>query len=186
MTGEEEDSHEIRSTKDDIGQDDQLFHSDYTDIDSTIWFDLIFWKMMLLMDEAVKECLEEYWSYFIKTEFVCSLDPWFSCENNGSSAREGGPSPEWTRLFWKSFSSLADLPLFSDLENAVTHWGLDDDDVANMDSLSQEFQPYMLDFNVIGKKYPWLYSLLNQCNIPVVDAAFMDCAPPLAFLPTID
>ncbi|GKC52672.1 sacsin isoform X1 [Tanacetum coccineum] len=70
--------------------------------------------------------------------------------------------------------------------STVTHWGLDDDDVANMDSLSQEFQPYMLDFNVIGKKYPWLYSLLNQCNIPVVDAAFMDCAPPLAFLPTID
>ncbi|GKD23429.1 hypothetical protein Tco_1225132, partial [Tanacetum coccineum] len=117
---------------------------------------------------------------------VEDMDPWFSCENNGSSAREGGPSPEWTRLFWKSFSSSADLPLFFDLENDVTHWGLDDDDVANMDSLSQEFQPYMLDFNVIGKKYPWLYSLLNQCNIPVVDAAFMDCAPPLAFLPTID
>ncbi|GKB73366.1 hypothetical protein Tco_0934778 [Tanacetum coccineum] len=72
MTGEEEDLHEIRSTEDDIYEDDQLFHSGYTDIDSTIWFDLIFSKMMLLMDEAVKECLEEYWSYFIKTESVCS------------------------------------------------------------------------------------------------------------------
>ncbi|GJV25771.1 hypothetical protein Tco_1378466, partial [Tanacetum coccineum] len=33
MTGEEEDLHEIRSTEDDIYEDDQLFHSGYTDID---------------------------------------------------------------------------------------------------------------------------------------------------------
>ncbi|GJY05413.1 hypothetical protein Tco_0371353 [Tanacetum coccineum] len=82
--------------------------------------------------------------------------------------------------------AILETPIRTCKFSTVTHWGLDDDDVANMDSLSQEFQPYMLDFNVIGKKYPWLYSLLNQCNIPVVDAAFMDCAPPLAFLPTID
>ncbi|GKF11762.1 hypothetical protein Tco_0049688, partial [Tanacetum coccineum] len=25
-----------------------------------------------LMDEVVKECLEEYWSYFIRSEYVCS------------------------------------------------------------------------------------------------------------------
>ncbi|GKD58086.1 hypothetical protein Tco_1295595, partial [Tanacetum coccineum] len=36
----------------------------------TVWFDLIFWKPMLLMDEFVKECLEEYWSYFIRTKFL--------------------------------------------------------------------------------------------------------------------
>nr|GEZ17961.1 uncharacterized protein [Tanacetum cinerariifolium] len=29
--------------------------------------------MMLLMDEAIKECLEENWSYFIKTKSVCNL-----------------------------------------------------------------------------------------------------------------
>ncbi|GJS61055.1 serine/threonine-protein kinase AFC2 isoform X3, partial [Tanacetum coccineum] len=29
-------------------------------------------KPMLLMDEVVKECLEEYWSYFIRTECVCT------------------------------------------------------------------------------------------------------------------
>ncbi|GJY05414.1 uncharacterized mitochondrial protein-like protein [Tanacetum coccineum] len=49
----------------------------------------------------------------VDCKFLKVANPWFSCENNGSSAREGGPSPEWTRLFWKSFSSLADLPLFS-------------------------------------------------------------------------
>ncbi|GJW33592.1 sacsin isoform X1 [Tanacetum coccineum] len=168
-----------------------------------------------LLADRMSSLFQENW---VNHVINSSSAPWFSWENNGSSAREGGPSPEWTRLFWKSFSSSADLPLFSgwplvpaflgrpilcrvkhcnlifippiltdsDLENAVTQWGLDDDDVANMDSLSQEVQPYMLAFKVIGKKYPWLYSLLNQCNIPVVDAAFMDCAPPLAFFPAMD
>ncbi|PWA44418.1 Pectinesterase inhibitor [Artemisia annua] len=42
------------------------------------WFDLIFWKMKLLMDEAVKECLEKYGSYFMGTDSVVVHDlDWF-------------------------------------------------------------------------------------------------------------
>ncbi|KAL8224267.1 hypothetical protein R6Q57_019742 [Mikania cordata] len=143
--------------------------------------------------------------------------PWFSWENNASSIREGGPSSNWERLFWRTSSGSRDLPLFSDWpivpaflgrpvlcrvkhcnlifipptltdsdsENAVTKWGLEGDDVACLDSLPEEVQSYMLAFKVTGKKYPWLYSLLNQCNIPIVDPTFMDCVPPLHFFPAI-
>lgn len=143
--------------------------------------------------------------------------PWFSWENNARMFREGGPSPNWVRLFWRSFSGSQDLPLFSDwpivpaflgrpvlcrvkhcnlifippiltdseLENADTRWDLEDDDVACLDSLPEEVRPYMLAFIVTGKKYPWLYSLLNQCNIPIVDSTFMDCVPPRNLFPAI-
>ena len=41
--------------------------------------------------------------------------PWFSWEISTGSGGEGGPSLEWVRLFWKSFSgSVQDLSLFSD------------------------------------------------------------------------
>ncbi|KAL5540659.1 hypothetical protein UlMin_042851 [Ulmus minor] len=44
-----------------------------------------------------------------------NVAPWFSWENTSGSGGEGGPSPEWIRLFWKNFSgSLEDLSLFSD------------------------------------------------------------------------
>ncbi|KAI3696119.1 hypothetical protein L1987_79128 [Smallanthus sonchifolius] len=139
--------------------------------------------------------------------------PWFSWENNASSVREGGPSPNWARLFWRSFSGSQDLSLFSDWpivpaflgrhvlcrvkhcnlifippilkDSDSENGGLEDDDVACLDSLPEEVQPYMLAFKVTGKKYPWLYSLLNQCNIPIVDSTFMDCVPPLNFFPAI-
>nr|XP_043609454.1 sacsin [Erigeron canadensis] len=142
--------------------------------------------------------------------------PWFSWENNSSLGREGVPSPEWTKLFWKSFSGSQELALFSDwpivpallgrpvlcrvkhcdlifipprlmdvdLENAVTEWGLEADDMF-MDSLTEEVQPYKLAFEVTNKKHPWLYSMLNQCNIPVLDVAFIDCAPPLNCFPAV-
>nr|GEU46643.1 RNA-directed DNA polymerase, eukaryota, reverse transcriptase zinc-binding domain protein [Tanacetum cinerariifolium] len=46
---------------------------------------------MLLMDEVVKECLEEYWSYFIRTECVCAVQinvaSKLAHENVGSSLR---------------------------------------------------------------------------------------------------
>jgi sacsin len=44
-----------------------------------------------------------------------NMAPWFSWEKTSSSGGEGGPSPEWIRLFWKIFSlSPEDLSLFSD------------------------------------------------------------------------
>uniref|UniRef100_A0A7N0RD15 RING-type domain-containing protein n=1 Tax=Kalanchoe fedtschenkoi TaxID=63787 RepID=A0A7N0RD15_KALFE len=47
---------------------------------------------------------------------MCSNSvPWFSWKNVMSSGGEGGPSPEWLRLFWRNFNgSLEDLSLFSD------------------------------------------------------------------------
>ncbi|KAM4120132.1 hypothetical protein ACJW30_03G110200 [Castanea mollissima] len=44
-----------------------------------------------------------------------NMAPWFSWEKTSSSGGEGGPSPEWIRLFWKIFSSSSEeLSLFSD------------------------------------------------------------------------
>ncbi|GLT87071.1 hypothetical protein SLE2022_051720 [Rubroshorea leprosula] len=43
------------------------------------------------------------------------LVPWFSWENASSAGNDRGPSPEWIRLFWKSFRrSSEDISLFSD------------------------------------------------------------------------
>ena len=39
-------------------------------VEGIVWFDLIFWKMKMLMDEDVKECLEKYGSYFRGTDSV--------------------------------------------------------------------------------------------------------------------
>ncbi|KAI4370762.1 hypothetical protein MLD38_019073 [Melastoma candidum] len=44
--------------------------------------------------------------------------------------------------------------------------------------------PYLMAFDVTRKKFPWLLPMLNQCNIPIFDpefiecAAFCDCLPP--------
>lgn len=167
-----------------------------------------------LLSDHMSSLFHESWVNHVTNS---SAAPWFSWENNGSFGGEGGPSPEWTRLFWRSFSSSEDLPLFSewplvpaflgrpvlcrvkhcnlifipprptdsDSETAVTEWGLEDADVACLDSLAEEVRPYMLAFKVTGKKFPWLYSLLNQCNIPILDAAFIDSAPPHTFFPAL-
>lgn len=139
-----------------------------------------------------------------------SVAPWFSWETSGSS-REGGPSPDWTKLFWKSFNGSEDLHLFSEwplvpvflgrpvlcrvkhcnlvfippllTDSDSENTGLTDDDVARLDSLPEDIRPYMLSFIVTGKNHPWLYSLLNQCNIPVLDPTFIEFAPPRNFFP---
>ncbi|XP_076890119.1 uncharacterized protein LOC143541094 [Bidens hawaiensis] len=167
-----------------------------------------------LLADHMSSLFHENWVNHVMNS---SPAPWFSWENNASSVREGGPSRNWVKLFWKSFGGSQDLPLFSDWpiapaflgrpilcrvkyrklifippilpdsdsENAVINWGLEDDDVAFLDSSPEEVRPYMLAFKVTDKKYPWLYSLLNQCNIPIVNHTFMDCVPSLNFFPAI-
>ncbi|XP_073158695.1 uncharacterized protein [Henckelia pumila] len=53
-------------------------------------------------------------------------------------------------------------------------------------SESREMQPYLLSFRFIEQKYPWLWSLLNQCNVPIFDVNFIDCAAPSNCLPEDD
>jgi sacsin len=53
----------------------------------------------------------------------------------------------------------------------------------NLTSESRVVQSYVSAFEVARTKYPWLLSLLNHCNIPIYDIAFIDCAVPCSVLP---
>ncbi|XP_059447074.1 uncharacterized protein LOC132178626 isoform X3 [Corylus avellana] len=149
-----------------------------------------------------------------------NMAPWFSWEKTSSSGGEGGPSPEWIRLFWKSFRwPLEDLSLFSDWPiipaflgrpilcrvrerhlvfipppvtsptsaDSVSEIGVTGRDPAvlpmNLTSETRVVQSYVSAFEAARTKYPWLLSLLNHCNIPIYDIAFIDCAVPCSFLP---
>ncbi|GFQ05377.1 sacsin [Phtheirospermum japonicum] len=46
-----------------------------------------------------------------------------------------------------------------------------------------EVQAYLLSFKFLKEKYPWLFPLLNQYNIPIFDVNYMDCALPSKCLP---
>ncbi|KAG8376019.1 hypothetical protein BUALT_Bualt09G0019400 [Buddleja alternifolia] len=50
-------------------------------------------------------------------------------------------------------------------------------------SESHEVQEYLLSFKFIEEKYPWLFSLLNQYNIPIFDVNYIDCAAASNCLP---
>ncbi|CAN8264910.1 unnamed protein product [Cochlearia groenlandica] len=52
------------------------------------------------------------------------------------------------------------------------------------DSLSALIQQYVSGFNLAQSKHPWLFLLLNQCNIPVCDVAYIDCAERCRCLPS--
>ncbi|KAK4261932.1 hypothetical protein QN277_004866 [Acacia crassicarpa] len=41
---------------------------------------------------------------------------------------------------------------------------------------AQLIESYISAFERSKTRYPWLFPLLNQCNIPIFDVAFMDCA----------
>ncbi|XP_052204846.1 LOW QUALITY PROTEIN: uncharacterized protein LOC127809789 [Diospyros lotus] len=145
-----------------------------------------------------------------------NMAPWFSWESTASSGGEGGPSPEWIRLFWKNVTgSLEDLSLFADWPlipaflgrrvlcrvkerhlvfippsitdpdsvGAATEMGTSEGDLAELSSESESIHPFILGFEVAKNRYPWLLLLLNQCNIPIFDATFMDCAAPCNCLP---
>lgn len=51
------------------------------------------------------------------------------------------------------------------------------------ESESESVQSYIAAFEVAKNRYPWLLSLLNQCNVPIFDTAFMDCAVSCNCLP---
>ena len=166
-----------------------------------------------LLSKHMRKLFHESWVNHIMD---CNTVPWFSWENTTDSSREGGPSPEWIRLFWNSFSgSSEDLSLFSDwplipailgrpilcrvrkcqlifippptvdmMETMVT--GTDPTDLSINPSQLMPTQLYISAFKATENKYPWLLSLLNQCNIPIIDAAFMECAARWNSLPTFD
>ncbi|XP_042037175.1 sacsin isoform X1 [Salvia splendens] len=50
-------------------------------------------------------------------------------------------------------------------------------------SYSHEIEAYLLSYKFIDEKYPWLFSLLNQYNIPIFDVNYLDCATSLKCLP---
>lgn len=128
-----------------------------------------------------------------------NMAPWFSWDNTTVSGGVGGPSPEWIRLFWKSFTGSAeDLSLFSDWPLIPAFLGrpvlcrvkerhlvfipppVIDLSIHVLEENayeSESIQPYISAFQEVEHRYPWLLSLLNQFNIPIFDAAFMDAAP---------
>ncbi|OIT25617.1 hypothetical protein A4A49_32452 [Nicotiana attenuata] len=135
------------------------------------------------------------------------MAPWFSWENNATSASECGPSPNWIRLFWKMVDNCSDdLALFADWPLIPAFLGrpvlcrvkerklvfippIDDRgsreaDLSGLPLESEEIQSYSLSFEVAERKCPWLTSLLNQCNIPMFDTSFLDCAGPCKCLPS--
>lgn len=140
-----------------------------------------------------------------------NMAPWFSWEKTSSSGGEGGPSPEWIRLFWKSLSwPQENVSLFSDwplipaflgrpilcrlreshlvfipppVTSPNSADGVSEMDATGSASESKLVQSYVLGFEVARTKYPWLLSFLNHCNVPIYDVAFLDCAIPCNFLP---
>ena len=58
-------------------------------------------------------------------------------------------------------------------------------DMTGLASQTEIVQPYILAFKAAQNTYPWL-SLLNQCNIPIFYATFLDCAPPCNCLPAVN
>lgn len=48
---------------------------------------------------------------------------------------------------------------------------------------SHEIQEYLLSFKNVEEKYPWLFSLLNQYNIPIFDVNYLACATSSKCLP---
>ncbi|XP_030491993.2 uncharacterized protein LOC115707993 isoform X1 [Cannabis sativa] len=164
-----------------------------------------------LLASHMKLVFHEKW---VSHVMAPNIAPWFSWENTSSSGGEEGPSSEWIRLFWKNFTgSLDDLQLFSDwpiipaflgrpilcrvrernlvfVPPALTNFGpvegpLETNATENsVASDTESVQSYISAFEVAKNRYPWLLPLLNQCNIPIFDVAFLDCAAPCNCLPT--
>ncbi|WMV13959.1 hypothetical protein MTR67_007344 [Solanum verrucosum] len=57
-------------------------------------------------------------------------------------------------------------------------------DLSGLPLESEGIQSYSLSFKVAERKYPWLRSMLNQCNIPIFDSSFLDCAGRCKCLPS--
>ncbi|KAK7308413.1 hypothetical protein VNO77_42018 [Canavalia gladiata] len=144
-----------------------------------------------------------------------NMAPWLSWEKLPSSGSQGGPSPEWIRIFWKNFrGSQEELSLFSDwplipaflgrpvlcrvrerhlvfIPPPLEHLSLTSrmperestESCANgvrvcWDNTSEAelAESYISAFERFKTSYPWLLPMLNQCNVPIFDEAFIDCA----------
>ncbi|KAF9624036.1 hypothetical protein IFM89_007734 [Coptis chinensis] len=169
-----------------------------------------------LLSNHMRLLFSEHW---VNHVMGSNKAPWFSWENSLSSSGEGGPSPEWIRLFWKSFSVSGDLSVFSNwplvpaflgrpilcrvqerhlvfipppitsraLVNDTLESSIEGSDLPRLsdsgDSRSELIESYLSAFEVIHSRYPWLSSLLNQCNVPVYDSSFLECAAPCNCFP---
>ncbi|KAL8483693.1 hypothetical protein ACS0TY_026393 [Phlomoides rotata] len=69
------------------------------------------------------------------------------------------------------------------ISNATPEVRTSEDNQSEFSSEPLDFQAYLLSFKFIEEKYPWLFSLLNQHNIPIFDVNYLDCAPPSKCLP---
>ncbi|KAK7349013.1 hypothetical protein VNO80_23837 [Phaseolus coccineus] len=142
-----------------------------------------------------------------------NMAPWLSWEKIPSSGSQGGPSPEWIRIFWKRFKgSQEELNLFSEwplipaflgrpvlcrvrerhlvfvpplLEHSNSTSGISERESAESfvspvtrDNTSETdlVKSYISAFERFKTSYPWLLPMLNQCNIPIFDEAFIDCS----------
>ncbi|CAI9097022.1 OLC1v1033309C2 [Oldenlandia corymbosa var. corymbosa] len=76
-------------------------------------------------------------------------------------------------------------PLISDANSSIAmeEMGISESNVSEGCPEADLVKQHALAFEILAKKYPWLSSLLNQCNIPVFDATFIDCAPVCDCLP---
>ena len=164
-----------------------------------------------LLASHMRLVFHEKW---VRHVMASNIAPWFSWENTSGSGGEGGPSPEWIRLFWKNYvGSLEDLLLFSDwpiipaflgrpilcrvrernlvfVPPALTNSDSAEDALeadatsSSLTSVSESIQTFVSAFVLAKQTYPWLLPLLNQCNIPIFDIDYMDCAAPCNCLPT--
>lgn len=76
-------------------------------------------------------------------------------------------------------------PPVRDLANSHTtsEAGIPEVGQSEYSSDSREIREYLLSFKIIEGKYPWLFSLLNQYNIPIFDVNYLDCATSSKCLP---
>lgn len=167
-----------------------------------------------LLSNHMRKLFHESWVNHIMNS---NIEPWFSWSNTTGSSQEGGPSPEWIRLFWNFFNgSSEDLSLFSDWPLIPAFLGRPIlcrvrerqlvfvpppaiDHVMEMRATEisptrtsvnhpsiESIESYVSGFKAAEDEYPWLSSLLNQCNIPIFDAAFMEFAAQCDCLPKHD
>ncbi|KAK7310408.1 hypothetical protein RJT34_07912 [Clitoria ternatea] len=164
-----------------------------------------------LLANNMKRIFHEDW---VNHVMGSNMAPWLSWEKLLTSGGQGGPSPEWIRIFWKSFrGSQEELSLFSDWPLIPAFLGrpvlcrvrerylvfippLDHPTLTSGISETKSAESYANGIRVSGDNtsdaelsdsrnsaferfktsYPWLLPMLNQCNIPIFDEAFIDCA----------
>lgn len=158
----------------------------------------------MLLSNHMKHLFNEQW-----VTHVMNLNsaPWVSWD---CSLPDGGPSREWIQLFWQAFGGSEHVDLFSDwplipsflgrsvlcrvkVQNLVfippitksvlevRTSGLNE--AGSSTTESELMHSYLLAFEKTKSTHPWLFPLLNQCNIPVYDSSFITYGAPKNCLP---